>query len=360
MSPQKKYRVGVVGGAGTWGRHYLRAYAEHDNVEIIALVDRAKDRRQTFADRYGVTTIYDDVENLLADTIPDIVSAIVPVRQSLPVLRTCVEAGVKVVSCEKPIAVSLAEADELVQVCRDHGAAFGCGTAHYEVPHLLETARWVQEGNIGTLTGAAIPGVPNEVSGAGCVQLTMVKAVTGMEVEWVEGWTLPPAVGWLPKEFATDPDIDRPAYGRLGLSGGIVCEIAQPRQVTCRFCVTGDNGQVWFDQPQSVHIQGTGADAVPVYPDFLDNDAGDFFTNVVERLLRAFDSGGEAQCSGHDYRQALEIAIALKLSAERDHERIHLPLEDRSLQILPHPYRQDGGDVAGWNTIGYSGPPNVP
>ena len=360
MAHRKKYRVAVVGGAGTWGRHYLRAYAEHEDCEIVALVDRAKDRRQAFADRYGVGTIYDEVDDLLADTIPDIVSAIVPVRQSLPVLRTCVEAGVKVVSCEKPIAVSLSEADELVEVCRENGSAFGCGTAHYEVPHLLETAAWIQAGHIGTLTGAVIPGgLPNEVSGAGCVQLTMVRALTGMEVEWVEGWTLPPAVGWLPEEFAQDPDIDRPAYGRLGLSGGIVCEILQPREVVCRVSVTGENGQVWLSQPRSVHIQGTGAEAVPVHPDFLDDDEGNVFTDVVERLMRAFDSGKEAQCSGHDYRQALEIAVALKLSAERNHERIHLPLEDRSLRILPHPYRQHGGDVAGWESIGYPGPPEV-
>ncbi len=42
--PTKKYRVAVVGGAGTWGRRYLRAYANHPDCEIIALVDRARDR----------------------------------------------------------------------------------------------------------------------------------------------------------------------------------------------------------------------------------------------------------------------------------------------------------------------------
>ena len=61
----KKYRVAVVGGAGTWGRFYLRAYADHPDCEVIALVDRARDRRQAFADRYGVPATFDDVEELL-------------------------------------------------------------------------------------------------------------------------------------------------------------------------------------------------------------------------------------------------------------------------------------------------------
>jgi hypothetical protein len=65
-------------------------------------------------------------------------------------------------------------------------------------------------------------------------------------------------------------------------------------------------------------------------------------------------------CSGHDYRQALEIAIALKQSSQQNHERIGLPLADRSLRVFPHPYRLTGGDVAGWESIGYAGPPELP
>lgn len=358
---KRMYRIAVVGGAGTWGRHYLRAYANHPGCEVIALVDRARDRRQTFADHYGVRAVYDEVDDLLADEVPDIVSIILPVSQSPAAVIACAEAGVKVVSCEKPIAVDLAQADRMVRVCRERGTGLGCGTACWEVPYLLETVEWIQAGNIGKLTGAAIPGgLPREVSGAGCVQLTMMRLVTGMEVEGVEGWTLPPEPGFVPPPDVAVDEIDRPAYGRLGLSGGIVCEIPEPCAVSCRVSVTGENGQVWITGPRPVLVQGRGTLSTPVSPGFFETtDPGDFFTRVVERLMRAFDTGGEVQCSGHDYRQALEIAIALKLSAQRGHQRIALPLQDRSLRIFPHPYRLKGGDVAGWASIGYTGPPQV-
>lgn len=78
-----------------------------------------------------------------------------------------------------------------------------------------------------------------------------------------------------------------------------------------------------------------------------------------KRLMRVVDTGEDALCSGHDYRQALEIAITLKQSAHHGHGRIPVPLEDRSLKIYPHPYRLKGGDVAGWESIGYTGPPEV-
>ena len=181
----KKYRVAVIGGAGTWGRKYLRAYANHPACEIVALVDRAEDRRQTFADRYNIGTVFDTLEDLLDREIPDIVSAILPTSHNPGVVIACAEAGVKVVSCEKPIAVELSQADEMVRICRERGTVFSCGSVYSGVPHLLETVDWIKAGNIGKLTAAAVPsGLPREVSGGGCVQLTLLQLLTGMEVEW--------------------------------------------------------------------------------------------------------------------------------------------------------------------------------
>lgn len=112
--------------------------------------------------------------------------------------------------------------------------------------------------------------------------------------------------------------------------------------------------------PRPVLIQGRGASASPVFPGFFDDPLPDsFFVPLIEGLIRAFDTGEDSRCSGHDYRQVLEIAIAFKQSAARNHQRLALPLADRSLRLLPHPYRLRGGDLAGWQSIGYTGPPPV-
>jgi len=201
------------------------------------------------------------------------------------------------------------------------------------------------------------------VSGSGCVQLTMLRALTGMEVVWGEGWTLPPHELY-PTEEVPDLEADCPAYGRLGLSGGIVCEVSEPRseqEVPCRVSATGEKGRVWITQPEPVLIEGIGPESTPVRPEFLEEPRSSrSMTPMIERLMRAVDTGAnEVPCSGHDYRQALEIAIAFKLSAAQNHKRIELPLEDRSHRIYPHPYRMRGGDVAGWGSIGYEGPPQI-
>ena len=155
MAGKKKYRVAVVGGAGNWGTWYMRTYSRHPECEIIALVDTARERRKLFANYYGIERVYDRVEDLLSEDIPDIVSAPLPVSVAHGVVLTCVEAGVRVVSCEKPISENLAKVDEIVQVCREKGIPLGCGTAMWEVLYLKEICDWVQAGNIGELTAAA-------------------------------------------------------------------------------------------------------------------------------------------------------------------------------------------------------------
>ena len=359
---EQKCKVAVVGGAGTWGRHYLRAYAERSDCEVT-LVDKAGARAREFADLHGVATVVDDLDELLARDVPDVVSAILPVGQTYGAVLACAEAGVKAISCEKPLAVELSHADEMVAACREKGIAFGCGTAYWEVPQLIETARWIGEGHLGALQRAAIPGgLPVELSGAGCVQLTQLRLATGMEVEWVEGCVLPAAEGWGLPEGAEEHEIDCPAYGRLGLSGGIVCEIPAPQleaNVRCRVWVEGDNGQAWLNHPAPTLIQGVGAASTPVYPEFLQGDAARGFDSIAAQLVGASRTGEDIVCTGHDYRQALEIALALKLSARNGHERVALPLGDRSLRIYPHDYRLRGGDVAGWESIGYKGPPEA-
>jgi len=359
---EQKCKVAVVGGAGTWGHHYLRAYAERSDCEVT-LVDKAGARAREFADLHGVATVVDDLDELLARDVPDVVSAILPVGQTYGAVLACAEAGVKAISCEKPLAVELSYADEMVAACREKGIAFGCGTAYWEVPQLIETARWIGEAHLGALQRAAIPGgLPVELSGAGCVQLTQLRLATGMEVEWVEGWVFPPAEGWGLPEGAEEHEIDCPAYGRLGLSGGIVCEIPAPQleaNVRCRVWVEGDNGQAWLNHPAPTLIQGVGAASTPVYPEFLQGDAARGFDSIAAQLVGASRTGEDIVCTGHDYRQALEIALALKLSARNGHERVALPLGDRSLRIYPHDYRLRGGDVAGWESIGYKGPPEA-
>ena len=67
-----RLRVAIVGGAGMWGKNYLRAAAANERIEPI-LVDTS-DRRQAFAEEHGVAESYatvDELRDLLKPHTPE-------------------------------------------------------------------------------------------------------------------------------------------------------------------------------------------------------------------------------------------------------------------------------------------------
>ena len=176
------------------------------------------------------------------------------------------------------------------------------------------------------------------------------------------GFVLPPETGYRNPEALEPTQLDCPAYGRLGLSGGIVCEIPAPggtHPSGVELVVFGEKGQVQFTEDCPVFLRGHESNLLPVYPHFVQGRQPLHWSDrLVDGLLGAF-STGKYPSDGRLYHHALEIAMALVQSA-RLGRRIELPLEERSQKILPHPYRHYGGDRAGWQSIGYSGPPSLP
>ena len=167
---------------------------------------------------------------------------------------------------------------------------------HWSNPLSTEVFDWVREGNIGEVTSAAIPGgLANEVSGGGCPQLASIRLLTGMEVAWVEGWTLPPEPTYDVVPEGEDPALaDCAAFGRLGFANGAVCRIAAPPQTSTAhplpadipadlrleegeqrppMSVTGTKGTAWLGKPPIlVRGQPGELDFGPVTPPFLEED----------------------------------------------------------------------------------------
>lgn len=351
------YRVAVVGGAGTWGRHYLAAYHRNPDCTVTGLVDRSGARRAAFARRYGISHEYDSIHDLLEDQKTDIVSAVVPVESNPSIVLACAEAGVPLVSCEKPIAVNLHDSDTMLATCRDRGTILSCGSVYADVPGLSDVLTLVRQDYLGSIEGALIPGgLPVEMAGAGCVPLTLLRLLTRQEIIWVEGFTLPPARGWNPPAGIPVSQVDCPGYGRVGLSGGGICKIPKPQSDPIEDCpmivVNGSAGSV------ALGADGPVLDPIPTgFP--TGHTRENPFSVRIQRLVQAVESGQDELVSDVGYHRALETVLAIRCSSESGHSRVDLPLKDRSLNIYPHPYRLKGGDVAGWASFGYDGPPEA-
>ena len=121
-------RVGVV-GCGSFGRNHARVYRDlhkdpTQNVEFVGIADCDKDRVQAIASEFG-TQAFATPKELIAEGV-QAVSIAVPTVSHLEVARTMMENGVDVL-IEKPLASTVAEADELIALARKHGRVAQAG-----------------------------------------------------------------------------------------------------------------------------------------------------------------------------------------------------------------------------------------
>ena len=121
MSPPFRIDVAVV-GAGAFGRNHARVYHELEQqgepVHLAAVVDADAARAEALAREFGARA-FGSIEKLLAWNEVTAASIAVPTRDHLEVARPLIEAGIDVL-IEKPIASTLAEADELVALAERH------------------------------------------------------------------------------------------------------------------------------------------------------------------------------------------------------------------------------------------------
>ncbi len=113
----KKLKIGVI-GVGNIAESHIAAYLANPNVELYAFCDINKERVENKGKRFGVTRLYTDEETMLRE-LPelDAVSVCVWNCNHAPCTIMALNAG-KHVLCEKPMAASTKEAEEMLEAAR--------------------------------------------------------------------------------------------------------------------------------------------------------------------------------------------------------------------------------------------------
>ncbi len=115
-------RIGVV-GTGSLGYHHARILRDLDGVVFKGVFEANPERAGTVARELGIRA-YPSVEALLAEV--DAVSIVVPTSKHHEVAMQALHAG-KHLLIEKPITVTLAEADELLALAAQKGLLIQIG-----------------------------------------------------------------------------------------------------------------------------------------------------------------------------------------------------------------------------------------
>jgi predicted dehydrogenase len=146
-----KIRWGVLGVAQIAVEHVIPGMQQGANCEVAAIASRTLEKARQAASRLGIRTAYGSYDALLAD--PDIQAVYIPLPNHLhvPWSIKALEAG-KHVLCEKPIALSVAEAQSLVEAGLKHPKLkLMEGFMYRHHPQWLMARRLVDEGHLGEL-----------------------------------------------------------------------------------------------------------------------------------------------------------------------------------------------------------------
>lgn len=145
--PKLPLRLGVIGAADI-ARAFIKGVAGSKSVTVAAVASRSAEKAAAFAKDTGLARSLASYEALLAD--PDIDAVYNPLPNSLHAAWSirAAEAG-KHVLCEKPLAVSEAEARSMFEAARRNGVHLIEGFPYLAQPMTLEVRKLVAAGAIG-------------------------------------------------------------------------------------------------------------------------------------------------------------------------------------------------------------------
>ena len=147
----KIYRAGAIGhtGAGNFGHDLHKAFWGLPNVQMIAIADADAQGREEAWHAAGAEVAYADYREMLAKEPLDMV-AICPrhMTERLDMVRAAAEAGCHIY-CEKPFAISLAEADEMLAYCAEHQVRIAVAHQSRYIEPFQTVRRMIEQGEIG-------------------------------------------------------------------------------------------------------------------------------------------------------------------------------------------------------------------
>ncbi|WP_164821416.1 Gfo/Idh/MocA family protein [Paenibacillus koleovorans] len=149
--------VGIV-GCGVMGRVYLKAAASlKEDLVVHAVADLNREAAQAAVEQFGVPASYGSAEEMVADENVDAVVFAVPPSAFKTELALRAMALGKHVLLEKPVALTLAEAEKLVGAAHASGVvAAGCSSRLRFMESAAAVKRVLDAGTLGRLRSVSV------------------------------------------------------------------------------------------------------------------------------------------------------------------------------------------------------------
>ncbi len=145
----KKIKAGVI-GSGFIGPVHVEALRRLGFVEVAGIADADAPLARAAADRLHIPRAYDSWTELLADPLLDAVHICTPNHLHFPMARAALDHGKHVV-CEKPLALTTAQGEELCALAEQKGLVCAVNFNYRFFPLMRQAREMIQRGELGRL-----------------------------------------------------------------------------------------------------------------------------------------------------------------------------------------------------------------
>ena len=150
MANNGKVKVGVIGSRFQADIHVASMQMHPAEIEVAAVASPTAGNAAKLAKHYGVPLVFHDYREMLKEKDIDMVTITAPNRLHAQMTIDIAKAGKHVV-CEKPLCMTLEEADEMVEVCQQQGVLFMYAEELFFTPKYVKAKEMADQGAFGDI-----------------------------------------------------------------------------------------------------------------------------------------------------------------------------------------------------------------
>lgn len=113
------YKSAIL-GCGTRATKHVEAYEGIKEIQLSAVCDRQKDRRDDFKKRFSIPRFYESLETMLSEERPDILHIVTPPAIREEPMELAGRFGVKGIIVEKPIALNISQVNRIKSIAEKY------------------------------------------------------------------------------------------------------------------------------------------------------------------------------------------------------------------------------------------------
>ncbi len=344
--------VGII-GTGWCGGIRASTCAANPLVERLHIAEIKPERRAEVAAETAAVTATEDYRELLAiDEIDAVIVSATPETTHYPMTRESLLAG-KHVFLEKPLALTLDEADALIALAEENGLKFTVGYSQRFNPKYAYVKKSLDDGILGTPVSALISrhvtrNLGNKIGGR--IKLSPAAMEATHDIDFVL-WCLAPAQP-VRVYSQTVNKVMRPTHGVedcqwiivtmddgtvFTIGAGWILPPAYPNFSTTTIEFIGSEGALLIDDTHRDVVLSTMSDGIRFPMSSMPGEkVGHVYAGPMEaetiHFIEAVALDKPVLVTPAQARKVMEVYIAADLSAERN-EPVALPLNRDPLSL---------------------------